>query len=64
QIPINAFMERLADKGILMLDRERNRYAMPDDVRWHLLEHLPGLDSESWQGAELGEDEDIGGAPI
>lgn len=61
KIPINAFMERLADLGVLMLQREANRYGMPDDVRWQMLERLPSL-QERMEGLEQG-DED-GSAPV
>jgi hypothetical protein len=40
---IDAFLEDLSDLGLVILDRQANRFALPDDIRATLLEYLPSL---------------------
>ena len=58
---IDVFVEELGGLGIVVLERERNRIEVPDDVRAWLLERLPSL--EERLAAREEQDED-GATPV
>lgn len=40
---IDAFLEEMSALGLVVLYRDHNRYQLPDDVRYKLLERLPSI---------------------
>ena len=58
---IDAFVEELSGLGIVVLERERNRILVPDDVRVSLLERLPNLQDRL---AAAEEQDENGATPV